>query len=122
MNQINFLWSPVMTLIDYSSSQLTANRLERLAQLVRKQQVSDVMARTLDKLFEMEREESLRLMQQIQADLTEFEEQYGMSSEEFYRQWQAGETDDRMDFVEWASLIQMRENVKERLALLESEL
>jgi len=111
-----------MTLIDYSSSQLTANRLERLAQLVRKQQVSDVMARTLDKLFEMEREESLRLMQQIQADLTEFEEQYGMSSEEFYRQWQAGETDDRMDFVEWASLIQMRENVKERLALLESEL
>jgi hypothetical protein len=122
MNQINFLWSPVMTLIDYSSSQLTANRLERLAQLVRKQQVSDVMARTLEKLFEMEREESLRLMQQIQADLTEFEEQYGMSSEEFYRQWQAGETDDRMDFVEWASLIQMRENVKERLALLESEL
>jgi hypothetical protein len=111
-----------MTLIDYSSSQLTANRLERLAQLVRKQQVSDVMARTLEKLFEMEREESLRLMQQIQADLTEFEEQYGMSSEEFYRQWQAGETDDRMDFVEWASLIQMRENVKERLALLESEL
>ncbi len=110
-----------MTLIDYSSSQLTANRLERLAQLVRKQQVSDVMARTLEKLFEMEREESLRLMQQIQADLTEFEEQYGMSSEEFYRQWQAGETDDRMDFVEWASLIQMRENAKERLALLESE-
>ena len=106
---------------DHSSLQLTASRLERLAQLVRKQQVSPVMARTLDKLFALEREESQRQLQEILHDLQVLESKYGMDSETFYRKYQAGETDGRMDFVEWASLVQMAENLKERLALLELE-
>ena len=109
-----------MTIMN-SSSQLTARRLERLAQLVRKQQVSEVMARTLDKLFDVEREESLRQLAQIQDDLEQLEKAYHMDSETFYRRWQAGEMDDRMDFVEWASLYQMAQNLKERLAILELE-
>ena len=104
-----------------ASSQLTARRLERLAQLVRKQQVSEVMARTLDKLFDVEREESLRQLAQIQDDLAQLEKAYRMVSETFYQRWQAGELDDRMDFVEWASLYQMAHNLKERLAILELE-
>jgi len=47
------------------------------------------------------------------------EDKYGMDSETFYRKYQAGETDDRMDFVEWTSLVQMAINLKERLALLD---
>jgi ABC-type phosphate transport system auxiliary subunit len=105
----------------YHNPQVIAHRLERLAQLVRKQQVSDVMARTLDKLFEVEREESLRQVEQIQDDLRALESRYGMDSETFYRKYRAGETDDRMDFVEWASLVQMASNLKERLALLDVE-
>jgi len=77
------------------------------------------MARTLDKLFGVERAESLRQLEQIQKDLQAMEDKYGMDSETFYRKYQAGETDDRMDFVEWASLVQMAINLKERLALLD---
>jgi len=110
-----------MSIMQASSQQLTASRLERLAQMVRKQQVSPVMARTIDKLFELEREESRRQLEQIQEDLRALEVRYGMDSEAFYRKYQAGETDDRMDFVEWASLVQMATNLKERLALLDVE-
>jgi hypothetical protein len=117
----NDFLEPIMSILDHSSLQLTASRLERLAQLVRKQQVSPVMARTLDKLFALEREESQRQLQEILGDLQVLEAKYGMDSETFYRKYQAGETDDRMDFVEWDSLVQMAENLKERLALLEPE-
>ena len=58
---------------------------------------------------------------QVMEDLQVLESKYGMDSETFYRKYQAGETDDRMDFVEWASLVQMAENLKERLALLDGE-
>jgi hypothetical protein len=53
--------------------------------------------------------------------LAEFERQYDLSSIEFYRRFQAGQTDDRLDYVEWASLVQMTDNLQERLRLLTSE-
>lgn len=34
---------------------------------------------------------------------------------------QAGETDDRMDYGEWASLVQMADNLRARLRLLAGE-
>ena len=79
------------------------------------------MARTLDKLLLHETEVCQSQLQQLQADLTEFEQQYGQLSDEFYHHFQAGQTDDRMDYVEWASLVQMRDNLQRRLRLLTSE-
>lgn len=55
-------------------------------------------------------------LNELSAELAEFERRYGMTSDEFYRLYQAGQTDDRMDFVEWASLAQMAENL-ERLSI-----
>ena len=49
---------------------------------------------------------------QLESDLAEFEKRYGLSSAEFYHRFQAGQTDDRMDYVEWASLVQMRDNLR----------
>lgn len=55
---------------------------------------------------------------QLHADLATFEAQYAMSSELFYQRYQHGQTDDRMDFVEWASLLQMTQNLENRLHFL----
>ena len=44
-----------------------------------------------------------------------------MASAEFYRRYQGGQTDDRMDFVEWASLVQMAANLEQRLRVLTGE-
>jgi hypothetical protein len=53
-------------------------------------------------------------LDELNAELAEFEQRYGMTSDEFYPLYQAGQTDDRMDFVEWASLAQMAENLRRK--------
>lgn len=58
---------------------------------------------------------------QLYTDLDALEAQYTMSSELFYQRYQQGQTDDRMDFVEWASLIQMTRNLETRLHFLRGE-
>ena len=35
--------------------------------------------------------------------------------------YEAGQTDDRMDFVEWASLMRMYDNLQQRLKVLTAE-
>lgn len=96
-------------------------RLLRLVQLYQTHQASPLMERTINKLFAHELAESDAQLNQLQADLIEFENLYQMSSEEFYTRYQAGKTDDRMDFIEWASLIQMVANLQQRIRLLKGE-
>lgn len=100
---------------------LTAERLHALAELYQQGQVSELMERTLEKLLRQEAEACQAQLRQLQADLVELEQKYQQSSREFYQQFQAGETSDDMDFVEWVSLIQMADNLEKRLRLLTGE-
>ncbi|MGE3541517.1 MAG: hypothetical protein AB7N91_29305 [Candidatus Tectimicrobiota bacterium] len=59
--------------------------------------------------------------QQSQADLAEFEQKYQRSSTAFYQPFRAGQTSDALDYVEWASLIPMKDNLTTRLPLLSGE-
>ena len=97
---------------------VTAERLHALAELYHQGQVSDLMDRTLAKLLRHEAEQCQAQLRQLQTDMAEFEQQYHLSSPEFYRRFQAGQTSDDMDYVEWASLVQMAENLQQRLRLL----
>ena len=110
-----------MDILQTTPNNITVKRLSQMAKLYERQQASDVMTRTLEKLIDYETETSRALLGQLQRDLAGFEEQYGLSSEEFYRQFEAGKIGDDMDFVEWASLFQMAQNLQERLQLLTSE-
>lgn len=103
------------------SENAVAHRLEQLAELYRQDQTSDLMERTLSKLFQYEADVSQRKLQRLNDDLSGLEQQYGMSSPEFYELYQSGKTDDRMDYVEWASLFQMAQRLKTHLALLTGE-
>ena len=100
---------------------VTAERLHALAELYQQGQVSELMERTLEKLLRQEAEQCQAQLRQLQADLAEFEQKYQQSSTEFYQQFQAGHTSDEMDYVEWASLIQMVANLEKRLRLLTGE-
>ena len=97
---------------------MTAERLYALAELYQQGQVSELMERTLEKLLRQEAEACQAQLRQLQADLREFEQKYHRSSTEFYQQFQAGHTSDAMDYVEWASLIQMADNLTNRLRVL----
>ena len=100
---------------------MTAERLYALAELYQQGQVSELMERTLEKLLRQEAESCQAQLRRLQADLREFEQKYQRSSTEFYQQFQAGQTSDDMDYVEWASLIQMADNLEKRLRLLTGE-
>ncbi|MBN2566109.1 MAG: hypothetical protein JXB46_10405 [Candidatus Eisenbacteria bacterium] len=107
-----------MSTTQSSSAQTVARRLRALAQLYQRGQASPLMDRTLDKLLTHEAEQCRKQLIELQTDLSELESRYSLSSDEFYQQFQAGQTDDRMDYVEWASLVQMRDNLEERLRIL----
>jgi hypothetical protein len=57
-------------------------------------------------------EKSLR--EQLRAELIAFEQIYGIDSETFYRQYEAGKLGDSMDFVEWSSTVEMLNSIKSR--------
>lgn len=76
------------------------------------------MDRTLAKLLDYEAEQCRAQLAELQADLAAFEAQYGMASAEFFHRYQTGQTDDRMDFIEWASLVHMQSGLLRRLELL----
>ncbi len=69
-------------------------------------------------LAKYEAEVSRAQLAQLEIDLAEFEQRYQRSSTDFYQQFQAGKTDDRLDYTEWAALIQMANTLRERLQLL----
>ncbi|MCK6566554.1 MAG: hypothetical protein L6Q45_02525 [Anaerolineales bacterium] len=96
-------------------------QVSKLANLYEDGQVSDATARTLNKVVDFEVHQLQTDLAATEKDMGEFERQYGMSTEDFFRQWQAGVTDDRMDYVEWASLAQMAENLRKRLEFLTDE-
>lgn len=99
----------------------TKKRSARLAQLIRiyeNGQVSELMDRTLDKLFSVERAEAQRDVEELHAHLLKLEERFGIASEEFYARFEAGEMGDDADFIEWASFFDMYQNAKGRLAAL----
>jgi len=97
---------------------MSADRVQVLEKLYEQGQSSDLVDLALEKLFAYELQASEKQLQQLEQDLAEFEGQYGLASAQFYQKFQSGEMGDAMDFVEWASLYQMAERVRERVSLL----
>ena len=110
-----------MAITRSSEESHVAQRLGRLAELYEQGQASELMTRTLDKLMLYEADVSRAQLSQLRMDLAQFEQEYGLESAEFFRRYSSGETDDRMDYVEWASLFQMAQNLGKRIALLTAE-
>lgn len=109
-----------MTVYTSSQNQIV-QQLGKLAELVKNGQASESIARNLSKLIGLEINQLEIDLAATEKDLSEFERQYDMPTTDFFRQWQTGQTDDRMDYIEWASLAQMADNLRKRLEFLNSE-
>jgi len=88
-----------------------------LAELYEKKQVSSLTAQTLNKAVEYEVSQSQAQLTEIEKVLTDYEKQFNMSTIECFKRYQAGQTDDSAESMEWASLAQMAEGIRKRLAL-----
>ena len=80
-----------------------------LAELYEKKQVSSLTAQTLNKAVEYEVNQSKAQLAEIEKVLADYEKQFDLSTVEFFKRYQAGQTDDSAESVEWASLAQMAE-------------
>ena len=98
---------------------MNGDRVRTLEKLYTQGETSDIIDFALEKLFAYELKESQQQLALLVCDLSQFEQQYELSSDAFYARFQAGETGDAMDLVEWASLHQMAERLKRRIGLLE---
>ena len=101
---------------------MSADRVQVLGKLYERGQGSELLDLTLEKLFAYKVRSTREQLGELEQDRAEFEERYELSSAEFYDRFQTGEAGDKMDYVEWASLHQMAERLRERIALLEANL
>jgi len=99
----------------------TVRNVQVLSQLIQSGQASELMDRTLDKLVQSKIDTSRTKLRDLKKDLAGLEQQYELPSAEFYHRFQKGLTDDGMDYVEWASLFQMKENLRKRLQIFTGE-
>ncbi len=60
-------------------------------------------------------------LSRVNAMLAEFEQKYGMGSDQFWQQYQAGEMADTADFVEWNVFCKMKERLLNRLHILKGK-
>lgn len=104
----------------YSSTN-TKKQIGKLAKLYESGRVSELTARTLNKALEYEVSQSQAQLTDIEKDLANYEKQFGMATSEFFERYQAGQTDDSAESVEWASLAQMADSIRQRLVLLTGE-
>lgn len=96
----------------------TLDKLSILETLYRRGFESLVIDRTLDKIIEMERHRAERELEELKVRLEELEAEYRMSSEDFYRRYEAGQLGDSADFMEWSSFYDMSLSVKQFKELL----
>ncbi|PSR19640.1 hypothetical protein C8255_01255 [filamentous cyanobacterium CCP3] len=80
---------------------------------------SDLMERSLAKMIDVERSQALQQAADLQAKLQVYENQYHQPSDAFYKQFNAGELGDSIDFVEWSIVYDMWQAVQMRLSVLQ---
>lgn len=85
----------------------TLDKLYRIETVYRQGFQSELIERALDKLLEQEEARAERVMAELQQRLRTFEQQYQLATEEFYRQYEAGQLGDSADFMEWSAFYDM---------------
>ena len=92
-----------------------------LAEMYEKKQVSSLTAQALNKAVEYEISQSQAQLTEIEKVLAEYEKQFNLSTVEFFKLYQAGQTDDSAESMEWASLARMAEHLRQDLELITAE-
>ena len=93
----------------------TVERLQSLIRLYHKGYRSPVIDQAVRKLVALEVDQARAELQRLETRLLAYEQQYDMTSDEFYRRFRSGELGDDMDFVEWSVFWDMHEAVLRRL-------
>jgi hypothetical protein len=98
----------------------TLEKVKRLEQYLAADNstVDPVVDLTIDKLLAREHAHIMELKTRLLEQCASFEQSYALSSEDFYKQYEAGQMGDETNYIEWAATLEMLANLEKRLALL----
>ena len=80
---------------------------------------SSLIDRSLTKIIELEKANTIKQASELQSKLQAYELQYQMTSEIFYQRFSAGSLGDDMDYFEWGVIYELWQSVQERLQVLQ---
>jgi len=99
----------------------TLERIRSLEQIYVEGYEDSFLDNALQKIISHQLAKDQADLRVLQQDLTELERQYGISSEEFYERFQAGQMSDEADFMEWNALYKMSAKLRTRLGILQGQ-
>jgi len=103
-------------LTTFQKAELLANYLKQ------NQRESDqVIDNVLNKLFDRERQALQRQSRELQNELADFEQRYGLPSVDFFEKFSSGKMGDALDFVDWAAAWQVYQTTRNALEILSVE-
>lgn len=89
----------------------TIEKIKTLEKFLSKHGDDGYISNTLTKMLEYKIQQYDQDIAVLQEDLQKFEKRYAMTSAEFFEKFQKGSLGDEMDFIEWAALYQMHQNL-----------
>ncbi|MCS7221703.1 MAG: hypothetical protein RML36_06240 [Anaerolineae bacterium] len=92
--------------------------LERLKQLYTMGFHDAFLENALRKMIERQIARDEADLQRINEVLVQFEQRFGLTSDEFWQKFQAGQLADTADFIEWNAFCKMRQRLLSRLHIL----
>ena len=100
---------------------MTIGNLDRLQRLYRlgygDRFLEDALRKVVDRQIARDKADLAR----IDEELRNFEARFGMTSDQFWQQYQRGQLNDTVEFTEWNVYCKMRQRVLARLEILHEQ-
>ena len=77
-----------------------------------------LLAQGIDKLISREQQRLLKLEVSLSEEVVQFEQRYQLNSIEFQSRYQQGELGDDLDFMEWSATLEMLQQLKQHIVIL----
>ena len=81
---------------------------------------NEYLSRSIGKIIEYEKEETIKEVNTLRKELSHFEDTYQMSSQDFFEKFENGDLGDKEDYFEWSAMYRMYARTVDRLNILES--
>lgn len=99
---------------------IKAPNIKGLEQLFEKNLSDEYLQKAISKVISYEIAKTIEELNELSAELKIYEQRLGMTSEDFFRKFSAGELGDSADFFEWSALYQIYLRASERLDILKA--
>jgi len=97
---------------------LQIKQLEKYIEM-NNQSIDSVFMLSINKLLHREQRRLSELKSSLMKEINEFETKYQISSKTFYAKFNQGELGDNMDYIDWASTIDMIGNLENQILTLQ---